>query len=132
MAARGLPGKAGGLIRAANLLPVLLSLLLISCDEQPSPKDAAIHREVTKRVETIRAEMKVAEDRRFTLRVVIFSLLTVGSIACLCWPGGDLSFQYPRRRPRDARVPPQGSASFPSSQPAPVPPAHPPIRRLDR
>ncbi len=65
------------------LIVVPLTLLLSSCDEEVDPKEAAIQREVAKRVEIVRAEMKTDEDRRQTIRVVVYSLVIGGVLVCV-------------------------------------------------
>ena len=57
-----------------------LPLFLDSCDEKVDPKEAVIQQEVSRRVETIREDLKADQDRRYTLRVVTLCLLTGGSL----------------------------------------------------
>lgn len=58
----------------------ILSLLLVSCEDKIDPKEAVIQQEVSKRVETIREDLKTDQDRRYTLRVVTLCLLAGGSL----------------------------------------------------
>ncbi len=70
------------------ILPILflVSLLLSSCREggRISREEERIRREVDQRVETIRGEMKVSENRWHTVRIVSFCLLAGGSLIWLC------------------------------------------------
>lgn len=66
-----------------------IPIFLTSCDEQVSPKEAAIQQEVAKRAEALREEMKSDQDRRFTIRVVALSLLAGGSLVVLYRLGGN-------------------------------------------
>jgi cytochrome c-type biogenesis protein CcmH/NrfG len=72
-----------------KLIALVLPLLLASCDEEITAKEAAIRQEVAKRTETIREEMKSDQDRRFTIRVVALSLLAGGSLFGLYRLGGN-------------------------------------------
>ena len=71
-----------------KLITFTLPIFLASCNEQVSPKEAAIRQEVAKRSEIIREEMKSDQDRRFTIRVVVLSLLAGGSLIGLYRLGG--------------------------------------------
>ncbi len=70
-------------MRVLPFLPLVLSLLLVSCQDDVSPKDVAIQQEVANRVEVIRGELKVDEDRRMTIRIVCFTLLAGVSLVLL-------------------------------------------------
>lgn len=94
LASRGVSGKEGGM-RNWQFLPLVLSLLLVSCDNGTSAKEAAIQQEVANRVEVIRGELKVDEDRRRTIRVACFTLLAGGALVLLF-----------RLRPHDRRFRP--------------------------
>lgn len=73
-------------LRCLMLLPMMW---LFSCDEEKSTKEEArIQREVDQRVETIRSEMKVTENRWKTVRTVTFCLLAGGSLIWLFNDGG--------------------------------------------
>lgn len=61
-------------------------LLLSSCKEDGriSREEERIRREVDQRVETIRSEMRFAQNRWHTVRIVSFCLLAGGSLIWLC------------------------------------------------
>ena len=65
------------------ITPAVMLLLLSSCGEDIDPKEAAIQREVAKRVETLRKEMKDDQDRRHTIRVVFCCLVIAGALICV-------------------------------------------------
>jgi hypothetical protein len=70
-------------MKAPAFLPILaLMLLLAGCEEKVDPREAAIQREVSRQVETIRGEMKTTENGWRTVRVSGFCLLAGG---CLIW-----------------------------------------------
>ena len=72
-----------------SCLMLLPLMWLASCNEErPSTEDARIQREVDQRVETIRTEMKVSEDRWHTARIISFCLLAGGSLIWLFNSGG--------------------------------------------
>lgn len=91
-------------MRTMRIIVPVLALLLCSCDEEVSPKDAAIRQEVSKRVETIREELKVDQDRRFTIRVVAFSLLAGCSLVALFRLGADGRW-FPSLEGRGTNIP---------------------------
>lgn len=72
-----------------RFIALALPILLASCEEEVSTKEAAIRQEVNKRTEILREEMKTDQDRRFTLRVVVLSLLAGGSLIGLFRLGGN-------------------------------------------
>ena len=68
-------------LRSIFLLPVLF---LLSCEgEEKSREEARIQREVNQRVEVIRKEMKVSENRWHTARTVALCALAGGSLLWL-------------------------------------------------
>ena len=73
-------------LRCLMLLP--LFWLFSSCDEEQSKEEQRIRQEVEQRVETIRTEMKVSENRWHTVRIVAFCLLAGGSLIWL-FNGGE-------------------------------------------
>ena len=81
-----------------KLLAFALPLLLVSCEEEVTVKEAAIRKEVAKRTETLRVEMKSDQDRRFTIRVVALSLLAGGSLLGLYRLGGNTRWFASRDR----------------------------------
>ena len=81
-----------------KLLAFALSLLLVSCEEEVTVKEAAIRKEVAKRTETLRVEMKSDQDRRFTIRVVALCLLAGGSLIGLYRLGGNAQWFTSRER----------------------------------
>ena len=81
-----------------KLIALVLPMLLASCDEEVTAKEAAIRQEVAKRTETLRAEMKSDQDRRFTIRVVALSLLAGGSLIGLYRLGGNARWFASRDR----------------------------------
>lgn len=70
-------------MRVLPFLPLVLSVLLVSCEGDVSLNEAAIQQEVANRVEVMRSELKVDEDRRKTTRVVCLTLLAGGSLVLL-------------------------------------------------
>lgn len=76
-------------MKGLSVIVAAMALFLSSCDEEVSPKEAAVRQEVSKRVETIREELKDDQDRRFTVRVVAFSLLAGCSLIALLKLGAD-------------------------------------------
>ena len=70
----------------------VLSLFLTSCEDKPNPKEAVIQQEVSRRVETIREDLKADQDRRYTLRMVTLCLLAGGSLIGLFRLGDDGSW----------------------------------------
>jgi hypothetical protein len=82
-------------IRYMMLVPMFW---LFSCNEEKTSKEEArIQREVEQRVESIRTEMKVSENRWHTARIVCFCLLAGGSLIWLFNGGGAASgnLSYP-------------------------------------
>ena len=62
-------------------LPVIaLTLFVASCEKKIDPKEPVIQQEVSKRVKTIREDLKTDQDERYTLRVVTLCLLAGGSL----------------------------------------------------
>ena len=76
-------------MKRLQLIALALPMLLASCKEEVSTKEAAIRQEVNKRTETLREELKSDQDRRFTIRVVALTLLTGGSLIGLYRLGGN-------------------------------------------
>jgi hypothetical protein len=90
-----------GGIRCMMLVPMFW---LFSCNEEKTSKEEArIQREVEQRVETIRTEMKVAENRWHTARIVAFCLLAGGSLLWLFSGGGGPSGNESQPMLRDGR-----------------------------
>jgi len=106
-------------VKRLQLIALALPMLLASCDEDVSPKEAAIRQEVNKRAETLREEMKSDQDRRFTIRVVVLSLLAGGSLIGLYRLGGNARWFSSRER-HEAR--PLISELQPDRQPDRAPP----------
>lgn len=72
--------------RCLMLLPFLG---FFSCfEDQTSREEAKIRNQVDQRVEIIRTEMKVTENRWHTVRIVAFCLLSGGSLIWLFNGGG--------------------------------------------
>lgn len=68
-------------VRCLLLLPMMW---LFSCnEEETSREEARVQKEVNQRVEIIRSELKVSQDRWRTVRIVTFSLLAGGSLLWL-------------------------------------------------
>jgi len=66
------------------LLVLFATVSLVSCDEEKRGKeDARVEEEVARRVEAIRAEMKITEARWRTIRVATLCLLAGGSLILL-------------------------------------------------
>jgi len=82
---------------------IILFLFLVSCEEEVDPKEAVIQQEVSKRVETIRADLKTDQDRRYTLRVITLCLLAGGSLIALFRLGENGSWFPTRANLLDAR-----------------------------
>ena len=76
-------------MKRSKFIALALPILLASCDEEVTAKEAAIRQEVNKRTETFREEMKSDQDRRFTIRVLALSLLAGGSLIGLYRLGGN-------------------------------------------
>lgn len=113
-------------MRVLPLLPLVLSLLLVSCQDDVSAKDAAIQQEVANRVEVIRGELKVDEDRRMTIRIVCFTLLAGVSLVLLFRHGSQGRwFQDRSRTPQGiARISEDSSPPATSGQRIIDPPIH--------
>lgn len=75
------------LIRLLLLLPLIW---LSSCDDagRIGREELRIREEVDQRVDVIRSEMRVSENRWHTVRVVVFCLLAGGSLIWLFNGGG--------------------------------------------
>ena len=109
-----------------QFLPLVLSLLLVSCQEQAAKKEeavqqeAVIQKEVESRVEVIRGELKAEEERGMTIRTVCFSLLAGGSLVALfCQPS-------PQRWFRTREDLPDAGAARPFLGRRIITPRHPP------
>ena len=101
-----------------KLLAFALPLLLVSCEEEVTVKEAAIRQEVAKRTETLRVEMKSDQDRRFTIRVVALSLLAGGSLLGLYRLGGNTRWFASRdRQETHPLIPEQQRELIPERQP---------------
>jgi len=70
-----------------RILAGIVLCILVSCGEPRKPKppdeEARIEREVNRRVETIRGEMRHSQKRWHTTRVVFFCILAGGSLIWL-------------------------------------------------
>lgn len=90
---------------------LIISLLLPGCrDERKSPAADKIDKEVARRVEVAKSELKIEErSRRLrTVRIVGFVFLSAGSVACLVWLGRPRSPNpYGRSEPSRIIPPPQ-------------------------
>jgi hypothetical protein len=91
--------------RCLMLLPILV--FISCCENETSREEARIRDQVDQRVEIIRSEMKVTENRWHTVRVVAFCLLAGGSLIWLFNGGATPSRgSYPLLA--DARSPESG------------------------
>ena len=67
-----------------RILALVFTLSLVACeDEKTSRDEARVQQEVARRVEAMRAEMKIAEARWRTIRVATLCLLAGGSLILL-------------------------------------------------
>ncbi len=77
-------GKEGRMRTVIRILMLVFVLSLVACeDERTSPDEARVQQEVARRVEAMRAEMKIAEARWRTIRVATLCLLAGGSLILL-------------------------------------------------
>lgn len=67
-----------------RILVLTIAMLLTSCrDDRVNREEARVRQEVERRVEAMRAEMKIAETRWRTVRIATCSLLAGGSLILL-------------------------------------------------
>ena len=104
-----------------KLPAIALTLFVASCEEKIDPREPVIQQEVSKRVETIREDLKTAQDERYTLRVVTLCLLAGGSLIGLFRLGENGSWFSSGARLPDPRreTPLPGRRIIESSRPAP-------------
>lgn len=63
-----------------NMLILALPVFFASCNEEVDPNDPVIQREVSKRTEVIREELKTDQDIRHTIRLIAVCMLAGGTL----------------------------------------------------
>ena len=78
-----MPIKPSEYIRSTIRLKMLILALPVffaSCNEEVNPNDPVIQREVARRTEVIREELKTDQDVRYTIRLIAVCMLAGGTL----------------------------------------------------